>query len=330
MDRLTHIAFSAMNTDVEAQLEYDECSSALAERDAGILQGWFRDCEETFSRFRANSELSMFNSSQGKLVLLSDRLFELLSLSEHYRAATNGLFQICILPELLAAGYDRSFELIVGKAGSGDKAVAPGKASARSGLELHPSMEAGRLIGETGIDLGGIAKSWTVLQAGEWLKGKSYLKAALVNAGGDAFYWRREGHDGKVAFAISSPWDGKDDIGMLKLHGGAVATSSVLGRRWSKSNAVRHHLIDPRTGESSSSGIVQATVAGSDPVACEIWAKIICIAGKEGLALMEEQAPGYEALFVWEDGTAQLLGSKHEERMEWQLCTATNNVGEER
>ncbi|MHA7965205.1 FAD:protein FMN transferase [Paenibacillus sp. CAU 1782] len=330
MDRITRIAFSAMNTEVEAQLEHDNEHSALAERDANVLRDWFRDCEGSFSRFRRDSELSSFNSSGGKLVLLSDRLFELLVMSERYREVTDGLFQIGILPELLAAGYDRSFELMKGAGGDNGNSAEPRKEILRSGLELDISMKAARLSGGAGVDLGGIAKSWTTLQAGEWLKGKAYVKAALVNAGGDAFYWRRGREGGAAAFAISSPWNAKDDIGMLQLHDGAVATSSVLGRMWRHSGGMRHHLIDPRTGEPSRSGIVQATVAGQDPVACEVWAKTVCIAGEEGLALMEKQAPGYEVLFAWKNGSIELRGNKLRDRMEWQPFTHMKGIGEER
>jgi thiamine biosynthesis lipoprotein len=54
------------------------------------------------------------------------------------------------------------------------------------------------------------------------------------------------------------------------------------------SGSVRHHLIDPRTGISAVTDVVQATVVSGSTLRAEALAKAAVIAGSaEGLALLE-------------------------------------------
>ncbi|WP_179090126.1 FAD:protein FMN transferase [Paenibacillus sp. FSL H8-0548] len=306
-----------MNTRIEVQLEHEEGDGITSEQYANELRGWFEECESRFSRFRPDSELSRLNSSGGEWIILSDRLYDVLAQAESYRKATNGWFDIRILPALEAAGYDRSYEkfaagvdarlpiLIEGSCTS-DKSSRKRQeginADPAGFLEQNPGMKAVRLAEGSLLDLGGIAKSWTVAQAGLWFRARRGLRAGIINAGGDALVWQHDRNGEPTSFVIESPWDGKTSIGELMLLNGAVATSSVLGRRWLTDDGVRHHLIDPVTGQPSRSEVVQATVAGRDVVTCEIWAKVLCMAGAEAISAMQAHSPGCEALIVKHDG----------------------------
>ena len=52
----------------------------------------------------------------------------------------------------------------------------------------------------------------------------------------------------------------------MNLHGGALATSSTLRRRWSTDEGEAHHVIDPRTGQPSTGAAVACSV-----IAAEAW-----------------------------------------------------------
>ncbi|SFJ23813.1 Thiamine biosynthesis lipoprotein ApbE [Paenibacillus sp. UNC496MF] len=96
---------------------------------------------------------------------------------------------------------------------------------------------------------------------------------------------------------IEHPWEPGRDIGRLLLGEGASATSGTLGRRWTAAGGDRHHLINPATMAPSDSDVAQCTASGDDPVACEIWAKTLCILGTEaGLGLLARTGAPVEAL----------------------------------
>jgi thiamine biosynthesis lipoprotein len=109
-----------------------------------------------------------------------------------------------------------------------------------------------RLPEGVGLDLGGIAKGWTAdLAATEAIVlGHTW---AVVNAGGDV---RIGGQAPPLDVAIEDPVDASSELARLTVSEGALATSSTIDRAWDGF----HQLIDPRTGASAVTDLVQATV----------------------------------------------------------------------
>lgn len=329
MTKQIHIAFRAMNTNIEVQLELRH-GTMRTEQYANLIRGWFEQCEQRFSRFLAHSELTLLNASNGDWMLLSDMMFDVLAKAERYRVWTEGWFSIHILQALIAAGYDRSFEKIAAERSCNiydykpvpDYEAAPPNyerfTSIPAALELNDMMKSARLAGGQAIDLGGIAKSWTVAQAASWLRQTCSIPAGLINAGGDAAVWNENMFAPQAVFTVSAPDNELDTIATLMLHNGAVATSNTIGRSWSSAGGIQHHLINPYTGKSSQSDIVQATVVGMDVTTCEVWAKVLCLAGTSGLALMQRRNPNYEALIVKRDGIISLMHSHERSCYHWE------------
>ncbi|WJH32345.1 FAD:protein FMN transferase [Paenibacillus sp. CC-CFT747] len=146
---------------------------------------------------------------------------------------------------------------------------------------------------------------------------------------GDLSVWGALAPGESWLVGTADPWKGDEDAGMLAVSGrGAVATSSVLGRRWTTDRGERHHLIDPRTMESSRSDIVQCTVAGPRLPLAEAWAKALCILGSdEGLKLFRERAPSYSAFCFTEEGRLIYCG-RPEKRDAWTGREIDRTIGE--
>jgi thiamine biosynthesis lipoprotein len=70
-----------------------------------------------------------------------------------------------------------------------------------------------------------------------------------------------------------------EPIALLGLHGGAVATSTTLRRRWSAGGEERHHLIDPWTGAPSTTDLTLAAVVAAEGWAAEVLAKAVLLRG---------------------------------------------------
>jgi thiamine biosynthesis lipoprotein len=236
-------------------------------------------------------------------------LFELVDAALIWRKRTGGIFDPTVLQALLAHGYDRSFEEIVG---SIDQNVSAKLASATvwSQVKLNRAKQTITLPQGVGLDLGGIAKGWTVQQASQKL---GQLGPALVDAGGDIACSNPPPSGSPWLVGIDDPLQTGRELATLTLNNEAVATSSLVRRRWQHQGQVVHHLIDPRTGAPALTDVLSVTVIGSRLPDAEIAAKVALILGEqEGLAYLKSQ-PQLSALLVKADGH-QLTCGKFEEK----------------
>lgn len=212
------------------------------------------DLEARWSRFRPDSELSRVSGAAGEWTCVSTETWHLLDVMATAWARTGGRCDATVLPALVAAGYDRDLAELppapsgpapappARPAGSVTPAVAvPGL----SGMELDSDGGRVRLPPGVRLDPGAVAKGFAAdLVAAELLD--SGARGALVNVGGDLALMGEPvdaaGWTVELALADGPPlrW---------RLAEGAIATSSSRRRRWSADGEIRHHLIDPATGQ---------------------------------------------------------------------------------
>jgi thiamine biosynthesis lipoprotein len=262
----------------------------------------FQKIEERLSRFRPESELSRLNRDghiYGASLLLFQSVQEAVAMAE----LTGGIFDPTILESLEKAGYDRSFELLGAQPYT---QAATFGAWASEGLyreiQLNPANHNIILPRGVRIDLGGIGKGIAVDWASTFLQ-KTGFKDYAVNAGGDMFL---SGHPPEAfagwAVGVSNPLDPANELTELTVKNQAVATSSVVKRRWQQGGKLRHHLIDPRTGQPVVNNLAAVTVIASITQQADVLAKTALIMGPdEGKAFIQQQ-PGCSALFVTMNG----------------------------
>lgn len=183
----------------------------------------------------------------------------------------------------------------------GDPLPAPGCA----GIELDPWLTAVRLPEGVHLDLGGIAKGHTADLVVDHLLAAG-AAGALVDLGGDL---RVEGATPAPegwTIAVEDPFRPGGVLGLLRLAGGAVATSTTRRRRWSgPGDEARHHLLDPATGRPTE-GLAAVTVLAGTAATAEITAKAAMVAGPEQAATVIASA-GATGLLVLADGTLRPL-----------------------
>jgi thiamine biosynthesis lipoprotein len=121
-----------------------------------------------------------------------------------------------------------------------------------------------RLEPGCGIDLGGVAKGWMADRLCEQLGSNS-----LANLGGD------------LSASGGGPQDDGWPVGLggvtLMLRDQGAATSSTRCRRWGEV----HHLIDPRTGLPSRTGIEEVSVVARTGFDAEVIAKTALLIGPD-------------------------------------------------
>ena len=172
----TETRFHAMGTD--AHMIVVGGSTRLLERARDRID----ELESRWSRFLPDSELCRLNAAAGQPVIVASVTFELLTRAVEGWRLTGGHFDPTVLPALVAAGYDRSFETVERDAPelSARSTPAPGGAE----LSLDPIVRSVTLPPGVALDLGGIGKGFAadlvsteLLQAG--------ASGACVNLGGD-------------------------------------------------------------------------------------------------------------------------------------------------
>lgn len=288
--------FHAMGTEVGLRLWHVD--EQAARRALADTEQNFRQLESRLSRFLPDSELSQLNRAAGQPFVASTLLFELIELTLHWRHQTDGIFDPTILKALMAYGYDRSFESITTPV---ERRVlpAPDPSPAPAQIRLDRAKHSITLPPGVGLDLGGIAKGWTVQQAAQRL---GQLGPTLVDAGGDIACVSVPPTGSAWHVGVSDPHLPGADLATLLLNNEAVATSSLAHRRWQYRGTSAHHLIDPRTGAPAKTDLISVTVIAPRLPDAEIYAKVALILGeKKGMAYLLAQ-PNVAALLVTNTG----------------------------
>jgi FAD:protein FMN transferase len=295
------LPFRAMNTSILLAAE----GQGWAQAGMQAARMYIHASEKRFSRFLPNSELSRLNSSAGEWVTVSADLMELLSHSLTFYRQTDGLFDPSILPDLKRMGYDRSMDEVRARGDDFMPASTRTSRPAFSEMELDLSHSRVRLPRGMEIDLGGIAKGWIAGKAADLLS--NFTDAGAVNAGGDMLFFGQRTEEQDWAVYIENPLDPSRMLSVLSVPSGAVATSSVVKRAWTQNGQVRHHLIDPRTGESAQTDWLSVTVTAPSLLVAEVYAKVLLIAGPSGADKLVALRPDVEYLAV--DPTENFYGT---------------------
>jgi thiamine biosynthesis lipoprotein len=227
------------------------------------------ELERLWSRFLPTSEISRLNDAAGAAVAVSAETARLVRTAVDAFWLSGCSFDPTVLGDVVRAGYDRSFDVLRGT--NGVSALARGCA----GIEIEGTTV--RLPAGTGFDPGGIGKGLAAdIVVGELLAGGA--GGACVNLGGDLRVAGLSPSGGTWTVAVEHP-SRREPLAMLGLARGAVATSTTLRRQWHVDGQRRHHLIDPGTGEPSTSDLELVSVVAGDAWAAEILAKAVLLRG---------------------------------------------------
>jgi thiamine biosynthesis lipoprotein len=268
--------FRAMNSDIV--LAASGADQEQIKRGFSLAREFIHVSEQRFTRFTQTSELAELNRSAGCWFQVSPEMFQVLQAALFLVEQTNGLFEPAILPALQQAGYDRSLEEIK-DASHRTGAVRVIELQDFRTVELDHARLAVRLPDGMQIDLGGIAKGWIAEQAARRLA--EYAHACAVSAGGDMFLVNLPQDEPDWVIGLEDPLHPEQDLAILHLLPGAVATSSVTKRKWRYNGHNQHHLIDPRTGQPAITEWLSVTVWAAGAMDAEVYAKALLIGGSE-------------------------------------------------
>ncbi len=243
-----------------------------------------QELERRWSRFRPDSEVSRLNGSPEALLVVSEDTIRLVTTMLEAWRVTDGRYDPTLLAAVDAAGYTASVD------GSGRRSAGvPGTPRRRSAADVrvHPRAPLVAVPAGAGVDPGGIGKGLAAdIVVTELLERGA--AGALVCIGGDLAAAGTPPTPDGWHVAVEHQLDRSRALTTVTLNAGGAATSSTLTRTWVADGEVRHHVIDPTTGECATTDLAAVTVFARAGWEAEAHATAALLAGSRGaLAYIE-------------------------------------------
>ena len=284
-----------MGTRITVELWADDRDKADQAIDAVLDE--MRHVDESMSTYKPTSEVSRVNDRAAAGPMhISKELFDLLVTAKEYSAITDGAFDITYA----SVGYMYDFR----------KHVRPDEAKIHEALPAvnyrHVLLDAKQQTVQFSrqgvrIDLGGIAKGYSVDRGIEVLKARGFARA-YVSAGGDSrIIGDRFGKAWMVGIRDPRKEAG-EVITRIPLVDAAISTSGDYERFFEENGVRYHHIIDPRTGHSASK-VRSATIIGPYATRTDGLSKTAFVLGPEEAMKIYNRIDDIDAIIVELDGT---------------------------
>lgn len=251
--------------------------------------------ETRWSRFRPDSEVSSLNAAAGRPVAVSSDTIRLVRTGCAATALTDGRFDPTVLHAVIANGYDRTFGQLGEHTTTRTAAPSPGAHD----IAIDDERQTVQFPRGLGFDPGGIGKGLAADLAADEIIGRG-AEGVLVDIGGDITCRGRGPMDGLWVVDVEHPWRDEPLLHLAVRDAGA-ATSSTLRRRWGPGRSV-HHIVDPATGQPTTTSLVSATVFAAEASTAEALATAVIVAGTIDVA------GNASVIAVASDGTVHASG----------------------
>jgi len=252
--------------------------------------------ENLFSFFKDGSDISRINCEAGKnWIKVSDDTVSVLEIAKEVSEAGDGAFDVTT--GILTDYWRRSL----------NKKVIPDKSTIHSRLSLvnykdilidrEDNLVKLARAGQK-IDLGGIGKGYT----GERIKRiyqECSIVSAFINLGGNVVTIGKSSSGLPWTIGIRDPFSIEEkNLGILKVIDQAVVTSGDY-ERYTDINGIKyHHILDPRTGFPTQSGLRSVTIiAGSSALADALSTACFVLGLNKSLDLIK-LFPNIKSIFI--------------------------------
>lgn len=238
--------------------------------------------EQKYSRYRADSALSLINDSAGRTVHVDDETAQLLDYAEQCWRLSQGRFDITSGLLRRVWRFDGSDRLPA----AADVAALLEKIGwhrlnwQRPELTLVPGME---------LDLGGIGKEYAVDRCARLLTAEGPIRA-LINFGGDIYVTapHQDGQPWHVAIEQIGE-EAREETTVISLLHGGIATSGDAHRYLLKDGVRYSHILDPLTGWPVRDAPRSVTVVAGTCTEAGMLATFALLQGGDAETFLEEQ-----------------------------------------
>lgn len=156
------------------------------------------------------------------------------------------------------------------------------------------------------VDVGGIAKGWATDLGVKYLKSQG-VTSAIIDLGGNVYVVgaKPDGKGGTKPWriGIQDPFQEERGtiLGTVAATDTSLVTSGVYERKFTDpaTGATYHHILDPKTGRPSNSGLVSVTVVGPSSIDCDGFAKVLVLGLEKGWQVLKDA--GLEGIFITQE-----------------------------
>lgn len=283
--------FKPMGT--QAYIEVLAKDDVQAQQAIAVVEAEFARVNALMSPWVESSELSLLNREAARQpVTVSAELWQLLARARQVSELSQGAFDITFA----SVGFKFDYRLHQ-KPTDAERKEQAQWINYRY-VQLLPNNQVKFSRAQVKIDLGGIAKGYTVEQSIQLLK-KMGIRHALVSAGGDTrLLGDKAGRPWLVA--IKHPRAEDKQVAQLPLADQAISTSGDYERYFIEDGKRYHHILDPKTGQSPTE-LMSVSVIGPDATQTDALSTTLFVLGLERGMQLIEQIPGYDAVFIRSD-----------------------------
>ena len=241
------------------------------------------DVDRTCSRFRGDSDLVRANAGAGSWTSVDPLLVKAIGVAVEAAAQTDGLVDPTLGHALVAVGYDRDISLVLAQSTEPAAVPVPARAGAWRDIQRDP---AGAVMVPRGsaLDLGATCKAWAADLIVAAIAAQ-YDGTVVLSLGGDIAVTGPDGWPVAITETIDDPAGAE----VVHLPYGGLATSSTAARRWVRDGVVRHHLIDPRTGEPTTGRWRTVTATGATCLAANTATTAAIVLGDRAVGWLSDR-----------------------------------------
>ncbi len=285
-------AIKAMTTNIEWSYWLDASSGENHAAIDAELATVFREVDEVMNRYTESSELSHVNrTAAAHPVVVSSPLFQVLNSSIEMSRLSDGAFDMTFA----SVGYLYDYRE---KRQPSQSVIDPAISLINYRLVILDKDNQTIYFKKPGVrlDLGGVAKGYSVDKAVEVLIGRG-IKHARVSAGGDMrLLGSKRGEEWVIG--IKDPRQPESLAVRLPLSNVAVSTSGDYERYFIDDDGDRvHHILSPSTGKPAAE-LQSVTVIGEEAIDTDALSTAVFVLGTQrGLALIDSLT-GVDAILI--------------------------------
>lgn len=268
-------------TAADAQTALDACFAEL------------KRLESLLSATVTGSDVDRINKAAGQTVTVAEETAQVLRISQHIAALSDGAFDITIRPLSVLWDFTADEPRV-----PSEQAIA--QAVAQVGYR-QLTVEGQRVTLSGGaIDLGGVAKGYIADRLKEVLL-QHDIRSALIDLGGNIVaVGDKNGADFRVG--IKDPADVTALAKVVAVRDRSVVTSGTYERGFTADGVRYHHLLDPKTGYPVQNGLASVTVINESSATADALSTACFVLGEQKARDLIAQFPDTEVLFIYEDG----------------------------